>query len=132
MTTLKRSKEQLSTLDLLKSDLKYFVTAIWSQLDLPHPTRAQLAICDYLQYGPKRLQIQAFRGCGKSWLAGAFVLWTLFNNPEKKILILSASKERADNQSIWLQKLIVETPWLGHLQPKSDSARWSRISFDVN
>jgi hypothetical protein len=132
MTTSKHSKEQSSTLDLLKSDLKYFVTAIWSQLDLPPPTRAQLAICDYLQYGPKRLQIQAFRGCGKSWLAGAFVLWTLFNNPEKKVLILSASKERADNQSIWLQKLIIETPWLRYLQPKSDSARWSRISFDVN
>jgi hypothetical protein len=76
--------------------------------------------------------ISAFRGVGKSWLAGAFVLWTLFNNPEKKIMILSASKERADNQSIWLQKLIIETPWLRHLQPKDDNARWSRISFDVN
>ena len=121
-----------STLDLLKTDFKYFAAAIWAELDLPPPTRAQLAICDYLQYGPKRLMISAFRGVGKSWLAGAFVLWTLFNNPEKKIMILSASKERADNQSIWLQKLIIETPWLRHLQPKSDNARWSRISFDVN
>ena len=33
--------------------------------------------------------------------------------------------------SIFLQKLIIETPWLKHLQPKSDEARWSRISFDV-
>jgi len=125
-------KTQQDTLELLKTDLKFFVAAIWNQLDLPPPTRAQLAICDYLQYGPKRLMVQAFRGCGKSWLAGTFVLWTLFNNPEKKILILSASKERADNQSIWLQKLIVETPWLKHLQPTNDTARWSRISFDVN
>jgi hypothetical protein len=59
------------------------------------------------------------------------VLWTLFNNPEKKIMIISASKERADNMSIFLQKLIIETPWLSHLRPKSDDARWSRISFDV-
>jgi hypothetical protein len=59
-------------------------------------------------------------------------LWTLFNNPEKKIMIISASKERADNMSIFLQKLIIETPWLSHLRPKSDDARWSRISFDVN
>ncbi len=121
-----------TTLDLLRDDLKIFVSAIWSQLGLPPPTRAQLAICDYLQFGPKRLMISAFRGVGKSWLAGAFVLWTLFNDPEKKILILSASKERADNQSIWLQKLIIDTPWLRHLQPKSDNSRWSRISFDVN
>jgi len=47
-------------------------------------------------------------------------------------MIISASKERADNMSIFLQKLIIETPWLSHMQPKSDSARWSRISFDIN
>jgi hypothetical protein len=85
-----------------------------------------------LQFGPKRLQIQAFRGVGKSFITGAFILWTLFNDQERKIMVISASKERADSMSIFLQKLIVETPWLRHLQPKSDSARWSRISFDVN
>jgi hypothetical protein len=119
-------------LTALRGDFKLFLQALWQQLDLPSPTRAQYAIADYLQHGPKRLQIQAFRGVGKSWITGAFVLWTLFNNPEKKIMIISASKERADNMSIFLQKLIIETPWLSHLRPKSDDARWSRISFDVN
>ena len=118
-------------LTALQDDFKLFLHALWQQLDLPSPTRAQYAIADYLQYGPKRLQIQAFRGVGKSWITGAFVLWTLFNNSEKKIMIISASKERADNMSIFLQKLIIETPWLNHLQPKGDDARWSRISFDV-
>ena len=118
-------------LTALQDDFKLFLQALWEQLDLPSPTRAQYAIADYLQHGPKRLQIQAFRGVGKSWITGAFVLWTLFNDPEKKIMIISASKERADNMSIFLQKLIIETPWLKHLQPKSDDSRWSRISFDV-
>jgi len=122
----------VSVIESLQQDFKLFLQALWSQLDLPSPTRAQYAIADYLQHGPKRLQIQAFRGVGKSWITGAFVLWTLFNNPEKKIMIISASKERADNMSIFLQKLIIETPWLVHLRPKSDDARWSRISFDVN
>ena len=122
----------MNKLDLLKGDFKLFLQALWSQLDLPQPTRAQYAIADYLQHGPKRLQIQAFRGVGKSWITGAFVLWTLFNDAEKKIMIISASKERADNMSIFLQKLIIETPWLSHLRPKSDDARWSRISFDVS
>ncbi len=119
-------------LEALQGDFKLFLQALWNQLDLPSPTRAQYAIADYLQSGPKRLQIQAFRGVGKSWITGAFVLWTLFKNAEKKIMIISASKERADNMSIFLQKLIIETPWLSHLRPKSDDARWSRISFDVN
>ena len=119
-------------LEALQGDFKLFLQALWNQLDLPSPTMAQYAIADYLQSGPKRLQIQAFRGVGKSWITGAFVLWTLFNNAEKKIMIISASKERADNMSIFLQKLIIETPWLCHLRPKSDDSRWSRISFDVN
>ena len=122
----------MNVLEALKDDFKLFLQALWDQLDLPSPTRAQYAIADYLQYGPKRLQIQAFRGVGKSWITGAFVLWTLFKDNEKKIMIISASKERADNMSIFLQKLIIETPWLAHMQPKSDSARWSRISFDIN
>ena len=116
----------------LQDDFKLFLQALWEQLDLPSPTRAQYAIADYLQNGPKRLQIQAFRGVGKSWITGAFVLWTLFKDPEKKIMIISASKERADNMSIFLQKLIIETQWLNHLRPKADDSRWSRISFDVN
>ena len=122
----------MNTLDLLRGDFKLFLQALWTQLDLPNPTRAQYAIADYLQHGPKRLQIQAFRGVGKSWITGAFVLWTLFNNSERKIMIISASKERADNMSIFLQKLIIETPWLSHMRPKSDDSRWSRVSFDIN
>ena len=122
----------MDTLTALRDDFKLFLQAMWNQLDLPSPTRAQYAIADYLQYGPKRLQIQAFRGVGKSWITGAFILWTLFKDAEKKVMVISASKERADNMSIFLQKLIIETPWLAHLRPKSDEARWSRISFDVN
>ena len=120
------------TLDLLREDFKVFLQALWSQLELPSPTRAQYSIADYLQNGPKRLQVQAFRGVGKSWITGAFVLWTLFNDPERKIMIISASKERSDNMAIFLQKLIIETPWLAHMRPKDDSSRWSRISFDIN
>ena len=122
----------MTTLDLLRDDFKLFLQALWAQLDLPSPTRAQYAIADYIQHGPKRLQIQAFRGVGKSWITGAFVLWTLFNNSEKKIMIISASKERADNMSIFLQKLIIETPWLNHMRPKADDSRWSRVSFDIS
>ena len=128
----RRKKKEPDIVTALQGDFKLFLQALWEQLDLPSPTRAQYAIADYLQNGPKRLQIQAFRGVGKSWITGAFVLWTLFKDPEKKIMIVSASKERADNMSIFLQKLIIETPWLSYLRPKSDDSRWSRISFDVN
>ena len=72
------------TLTALQQDFKLFLQALWDQLGLPSPTRAQYAIADYLQSGPKRLQIQAFRGVGKSWITGAFVLWTLFKVQRKR------------------------------------------------
>ena len=122
----------LQELDLkIKSDFKAFLTLTWQELELPRPTRAQLCIADYLQNGPKRLQISAFRGVGKSWITAAFVLWTLYNDPDKKIMVVSASKERADNFSIFCQKLILDIAWLNHLGPKDADQRWSRISFDV-
>ncbi len=115
----------------LKNDFRYFLTAVWTHLNLPTPTRAQLCIAEYLQHGPKRLQIQAFRGVGKSWITAAFVLWTLYNDSDKKIMVVSASKDRADSFSIFCQRLILEVEWLSHLKPKNDDQRWSRVSFDV-
>ena len=115
----------------MKDDFRVFLTLVWRELNLPKPTRAQLAIAQYLQHGPKRLQISAFRGVGKSWITAAFVLWTLFKDPDKKIMVVSASKERADNFSIFCQKLIIDISWLNYLGPKDSDQRWSRISFDV-
>ena len=51
----------MNSLQLLRQDFKMFLQALWHELHLPAPTRAQYAIADYLQNGPKRLQIQAFR-----------------------------------------------------------------------
>ena len=126
-----RKKKQAPLEEQLKKDFRLFLTAVWTHLALPPPTRAQLCIAEYLQHGPKRLQIQAFRGVGKSWITAAFVLWTLYNDANKKIMVVSASKDRADSFSIFCQRLILEVPWMSHLRPKNDDQRWSRVSFDV-
>jgi len=115
----------------LAASFPLFLSLVWKSLDLPRPTRAQLAIAGYLQNGPKRLQISAFRGLGKSWIAAAFVLWTLWKDIDKKILVVSASKQRADDFTIFTQKCIQEFEWLAHMRPQNDDQRWSRVSFDV-
>jgi len=117
--------------DRLRASFPLFLTLVWKSLDLPRPTRAQIAIARYLQDGPKRLQIQAFRGLGKSWIAAAFTLWILFRDRDKKILVVSASKGRADDFSIFCQKCLIEFSWLNRLTPQDDDQRWSRVSFDV-
>ncbi len=75
--------------------------------------------------------LQCFRGLGKSWVTAAFVLWNLFGDRDKKIMVVSASKQRADDFSIFCQRCILEFNWLAHMRPVDDDQRWSRVSFDV-
>lgn len=111
-------------------DFRVFAYLVWKHLNLPEPTPVQYDICQYLQHGPKRSMIQAFRGVGKSFLTSAFVIWTLLNDPQKKILVVSASKERADAFSTFVKRLINEMEILQHLRPR-EGQRDSVISFDV-
>lgn len=103
---------------------------VWKHLGLPEPTKVQYDMAYYLQHGPRRSVIEAFRGVGKSWITSAFVCWLLLNNPQLKILVVSASKERADAFSTFVKRLINEIPMLQHLAPQ-DGQRDSVIAFDV-
>jgi hypothetical protein len=111
-------------------DFRYFLILVWRHLLLPDPTPVQMDIASYLQHGPRRIVIEAFRGVGKSWITSAYVCWLLLRNPQLKIMVVSASKERADQFSTFTLRLIGEMPILQHLVPKSDQ-RQSKIAFDV-
>lgn len=74
--------------------------------------------------------IQAFRGVGKSFVTGAYVVWLLWRDPQHKIMVVSASKDRADAFSIFVKRLIEDMPGLEHLKPRPEQ-RSSNVSFDV-
>tara|TARA_R110002012_G_scaffold49993_1_gene129507 strand:- start:64 stop:1740 length:1677 start_codon:yes stop_codon:yes gene_type:complete len=111
-------------------NFKNFLYLAWQHLNLPNPTPIQYDIADYLQNGSKRIVIEAFRGVGKSWITSAFVCHQLLLNPQRNILVVSASKNRADDFSTFTQRLISEMPLLNHLKPREDQ-RHSKVSFDV-
>ena len=111
-------------------NFKNFLYLCWKHLNLPEPTPIQYDIADYLQSDDKRLVIEAFRGVGKSWITSAFVCHQLLLNPNRNILVVSASKTRADDFSTFTQRLIGEMSILQHLQPR-DNQRHSKVSFDV-
>lgn len=112
------------------ADFKVFLRYVWAFLGLPEPTPTQYAIADYLQHGPRRSILMGFRGVGKSWITAAFVVWLLLRNPQEKILVVSASKQRADDFSTFTLRLIKELPITRHLIPKPDQ-RESKVAFDV-
>ena len=111
-------------------DFRNFLYLVWKHLALPRPTAIQYDIANYLQSKEKRLIINAFRGVGKSWITSAYVCHQLLLNPQLNILVVSASKNRADDFSTFTLRLINEIEILTHLKP-SDSQRQSKVSFDV-
>jgi hypothetical protein len=113
-------------------DFRNFLYFIWHSLEQikRDPTPIQYDIADFMQHGPKRAVIQGFRGVGKSWICSAFVVHQLLLDPSKNILVVSASKTRADDFSTFTLRLLHEIPILKHLKPKADQ-RFSKVSFDV-
>jgi len=103
----------------------------WGHLGLPTPTKVQYQIAEYLQHGPKRCVIQAFRGCGKSYVSAGYVLWRLLLDPKLNFLVISASKSRSDDFSTFCLRLLSEMPLLEHLKP-TEEQRCSKVAFDIN
>jgi hypothetical protein len=113
------------------NDFRVLLDLIWQHLNLRGgPTPVQYDIAHYLQHGPRRAVIEAFRGVGKSWVTSAFVIWSLLKNPQLNILVVSASKIRADDFTTFTMRLINEIDILAHLRPNADQ-RNSKVSFDV-
>lgn len=117
--------------DRMKADFVFFLFVLWKALSLPVPTRCQIDMAKKLSAGDnRRFILQAFRGIGKSFITCAFVVWKLWNNPDLKFMIVSASKERADANSIFIKRIIDLMPQLQELKPKQGQ-RDAVISFDV-
>ena len=118
--------------DKLKESFPLFLVYVWRYLGLPDPTPAQNEIAHWLQHGGRRIGIKAFRGIGKSWITSAYVVWLLWRNPDTKILVVSASKERSDSFSIFTKRLIKELSVTEHLTPEPRLGdRSSNVAFDV-
>ena len=58
----------------IKDDFRSFLWLVWKHINLPDPTPVQYDIAHYIQHGPKRCMVQAFRGVGKSYITSAYVV----------------------------------------------------------
>jgi len=114
----------------LKS-FKNFLYLCFKTLGIGEPTDAQYEIAKVLQRGPKRVIISAFRGIGKSWITAIYVLYRLYHDRTLNILVVSASKQRSDDFSIFCFKLMREVPELNTLLPDEKVDRFSKVAFDV-
>lgn len=94
-------------------------------------TPGQLQICRYLDEPRKRKVVAAFRGKGKSTLAACYNLKRLYDDPDRKLLVVSASEGRAEAMTAWMLKTITDLPWLRHMKPDTATGRYSKMAFDL-
>lgn len=119
-------------LDKAKNSFPFFLTIVWHAIGLPKPTPIQTDFAVTLQNPPsKSMILEAFRGMGKSFILCAFACWVLWNDRDKKIMIVSASKERADANALFIKKILTAIPFLEGLLPDKGQ-RDTRTVFDIS
>lgn len=128
MTAIKKDNPHIK---MMKGNFIAFLFVLWAALNLPVPTKQQISMSKKLAAGDsRRFILQAFRGIGKSFITCAFVVWKLWNDPDLKIMIVSANKDRADANSVFIKRIIDLLPFLHDLKPRAGQ-RDSSLSFDV-
>jgi hypothetical protein len=117
--------------DPLKRDFRLFLIALWRWFGFGDPSELQLSMAWYLQWGPDRAIIMAFRGCAKSWITAAYAMWCLYCDANLKILVVSGSLKRSVAFTTFCLTIIREWPLLQHLYP-GPKQRQSATAFDVS
>ncbi|MBX9748300.1 MAG: phage terminase large subunit [Roseococcus sp.] len=77
-----------------------------------------------------RMLLMAFRGCGKSTLVGLFCAWSLYRNPETRILVVAADQSLAGKMVGHVRRIIERHPLCRPLIPEGDEA-WAADRFTV-
>ena len=115
-----------------KEDFRVFLFIVWKEIGLPDPTPVQYDIANTLQKPPSdRFILEGFRGVAKSFITCAFAVWQLWRNPQLKVLIVSASKDRADANAIFIKRIIQTIHFLTYLLPNRHQRDTQNI-FDVS
>ena len=125
---LQWSEEQI---EKAHEDFRIFVFMVWKSIGLPSPTPIQYDIAEFLMNTPTdRSIIEGFRGVAKSFLTCAYTVWKLWRDPQLKVLVVSASKDRADANAVFIKRIIYMMPFLVPLQTQRGQ-RDTQNLFDV-
>lgn len=104
-----------------KKNFWAFVYIVWKSIGLPAPTPIQIDIAQFLQNPPSdRVIIQGFRGVAKSFLTCAYAVWRLWSDRDLKVLIISASSDRADANARFIKSIINTIDFLADMKAEKN------------
>ena len=128
---INRDDKYYETHELEDNFICFYVYA-FAHLGLPSPTRAQLELANFMsdRSNPHRM-VMAMRGLSKSLTSQIYVVWRLLNDPNEKILVMSAGSDRAKSYTQFVKKLISTLPITKPMVPRHNLERTSTQMFDV-
>ena len=116
----------------LASDFPFFCRELWKEIGLPDLADHQEQIARWLQNGPVRRGVRAFRGASKTWVTLGYCIWRLFRDPNERVLLVSKSEKHSKDSLFMARRWIGQVAWLQHLAPdKRGGQRDSATKFDV-
>ena len=117
-------------IEKLAGNFEFFCQELWEAVGLPDLAKHQRQIANWLQNGPRRRGVRAFRGASKTWVTLAYCLWRLFRDSNDRIMLVSKSEKHSKDSLHMVRKWITSVPWLNHMAPKKGQ-RDSAIQFDI-
>ena len=125
--------------DPLLDDFRNFLHHAFGRVVGAEPTRVQYDIADFLWRGPGRFRMaEALRGVGKSLITSILVPWLIWRDwvrtdgrTEINIMVVSGTKDRADNFAHFCREVFYQVPELNPLIPQDGDTRWSTVAFDA-
>lgn len=107
-----------------------YLAELWKHLNLPQPTIVQCEIADYLQYGPTKMMIEAFRGVGKSYIAAAWISHNWLVDAQLRQFVASATQDYANEMAGFIRQLVDTFELIDYMKP-SLKQRQSVLSWDI-
>ena len=77
MTPTSQPSELEQYVGRLATEFPFFLKELWSTLGF-EPAQHQVWMSQYLQHGPRRRGVLAWRGSSKTWVTLAYCVWRLF------------------------------------------------------
>lgn len=125
-------KQVYEYIERLHDDFEFFLEQLWAEIGLPEIAQHQREIARWLQAGPRRRGIRAFRGASKTFVTLGYAVWRLFRNKNERVLVISKSEKHSKDSLYMVRKWIGQVRWLQHLAPdRKAGQRDSATKFDI-
>lgn len=127
-----QNEEHMTETDPMKEDFRNFMFHAFKVMGIT-PHDIQYEVADWLQNAPNRRILSCMRGFGKTVMIACYSSWRFYQDPNRLILVQSASSERAKEIVGLVRQILMEMEGTADLVPdkRDKTIRNQAQRFDI-